>query len=212
MELLTVKETAQLLRVSPITVRRYIASGRLEAERVGRGIRIRREAIEHFVTPIVPGSRDSRFIQRGEGLTIREAVGDIIGIGQSKSAPGGADEYEETEEGDDSLGEPTSAEDPLWNIIGLGRSDGPTDVPRNKHKYLAEAILAEMERSATRSELAEEETDNDQVEVPDDFLGEPFTRDDPLWNMMGIGSSHDSPDVATNKHKYLADAILSEIE
>ena len=54
MELLTVKETARLLRVSPITVRRYIASGRLPAERVGRGIRVRREAIEGFVTPVAP--------------------------------------------------------------------------------------------------------------------------------------------------------------
>jgi excisionase family DNA binding protein len=39
MELLTVKETAQLLRVSPITIRRYIASGRLEAERFAFGVR-----------------------------------------------------------------------------------------------------------------------------------------------------------------------------
>ena len=53
MELLTVKETAQILRVSQITVRRYIASGRLSAERVGHGIRVRREAIEDFVTPVV---------------------------------------------------------------------------------------------------------------------------------------------------------------
>ena len=36
MELLTVDEVAQLLRVSPLTVRRHIASGRLPALKVGR--------------------------------------------------------------------------------------------------------------------------------------------------------------------------------
>jgi hypothetical protein len=36
---------------------------------------------------------------------------------------------------------PITAEDPLWNIVGMADSgpDGPTDVSRNKHKYLAEA-------------------------------------------------------------------------
>lgn len=36
---------------------------------------------------------------------------------------------------------PITAEDPLWNIVGIGDSgpDGPTDVARNKHTYLAEA-------------------------------------------------------------------------
>jgi|SRR5581483_371393 len=36
-------------------------------------------------------------------------------------------------------GRPTSADDPLWQIVGLGRSAGPTDVASNKHQYLAEA-------------------------------------------------------------------------
>jgi len=37
----------------------------------------------------------------------------------------------------------TSADDPLWNIIGIGDAagspDDPTDVSENKYKYLAEA-------------------------------------------------------------------------
>ena len=36
-------------------------------------------------------------------------------------------------------GKATSAADPLWNIIGIAKSQGPTDVSENKHKYLAEA-------------------------------------------------------------------------
>jgi hypothetical protein len=33
----------------------------------------------------------------------------------------------------------TSLDDPLWEIVGMFNSDGPTDVASNKHKYLAEA-------------------------------------------------------------------------
>jgi hypothetical protein len=37
-------------------------------------------------------------------------------------------------------GKPTTADDPLWKLIGIGRS-GKGDVSENKHKYLAEAYL-----------------------------------------------------------------------
>lgn len=32
-----------------------------------------------------------------------------------------------------------SMDDPLWDIVGIGRSSGPTDVSSNKHAYLADA-------------------------------------------------------------------------
>ena len=32
--------------------------------------------------------------------------------------------------------------DPLWRIVGIGHSAGPTDIAANKHKYLAEAYSA----------------------------------------------------------------------
>ena len=48
MELLTVKEVAAMLHVNPITVRRHIASGRLRCVRVGRLVRIPRDAVERF--------------------------------------------------------------------------------------------------------------------------------------------------------------------
>jgi excisionase family DNA binding protein len=53
MELLTVKETADLLRVSTVTVRRYIASGKLAAVRVGRNVRIRRESVMNVIEPVM---------------------------------------------------------------------------------------------------------------------------------------------------------------
>ncbi|MBI2953655.1 MAG: hypothetical protein HYY30_05025 [Chloroflexi bacterium] len=38
-------------------------------------------------------------------------------------------------------GRPTSADDPLWEIIGMAESEGPGDVSENVDKYLAEAYL-----------------------------------------------------------------------
>ena len=37
-------------------------------------------------------------------------------------------------------GKPTTADDPLWKLVGIGHS-GKGDVSANKHKYLAEAYL-----------------------------------------------------------------------
>lgn len=37
-------------------------------------------------------------------------------------------------------GKPTTADDPLWQLVGIGHS-GKGDVSENKHKYLAEAYL-----------------------------------------------------------------------
>jgi excisionase family DNA binding protein len=106
LDLLTVEETAQLLRVSPVTIRRYITSGRLESERVGRGIRVRREAIDQFIKSTAPRSGDPGLRSGKESMTLREAVG---------------------------------------NIIGIGRSDGPTDISSNKYKYVAEAYWSDQE-------------------------------------------------------------------
>ena len=38
-------------------------------------------------------------------------------------------------------GRPTSADDTLWKLVGIGHSGGPGDVSTNKHKCLAEAYL-----------------------------------------------------------------------
>lgn len=100
MELLTVTETAQLLRVSQMTVRRFIADGRLPAVRVGKGVRVRREAIDRLATPLRPAAPERRQSLRGR---------------------------------------PTTADDPLWSIVGIGHSGGRGDVARNHDRYLAEA-------------------------------------------------------------------------
>lgn len=53
MDLVTVHETAAMLRLNPKTIRRYIQSGRLPAVRVGRRVRIERQAVEALATPVV---------------------------------------------------------------------------------------------------------------------------------------------------------------
>src|SRR5919197_3358462 len=51
-DLLTVKEAASLLKVSPVTIKRYLKSGLLRAFHIGpRAIRIRREDLEKLLTP-----------------------------------------------------------------------------------------------------------------------------------------------------------------
>ena len=49
-ELLTVKQVAELLQLHEMTIRRYIRSGKLEAVRVGRRIRVPRAAVEAMLT------------------------------------------------------------------------------------------------------------------------------------------------------------------
>ena len=51
-DLLTVKEAAALLKVSAVTINRYVKSGRLHAYQVGpRAIRIRREDMMNLLAP-----------------------------------------------------------------------------------------------------------------------------------------------------------------
>lgn len=49
LELLTPKEVAGILRVSPRTVQRWVKEGKLRAVRVGKLWRIPREALEEFI-------------------------------------------------------------------------------------------------------------------------------------------------------------------
>lgn len=46
--LLSVKQVAFMLRVHPLTVRRYIASKRLKAVKVGGNVRVEEKALEDF--------------------------------------------------------------------------------------------------------------------------------------------------------------------
>lgn len=142
MELLTVQETAQMLKVAPITIRRYIQSGRLPAVKVGRGVRLQREAVEAFLTPIGASPRPTVYeLPEGEPTSENDPLWDIVGMvdsGSESDAGIAATRSDEDEQ-------PITADDSLWNIIGIAGSDDeePTDVARNKHKYVAEAYAAD---------------------------------------------------------------------
>jgi excisionase family DNA binding protein len=54
-ELLSIQEVAQITGLHEITIRRYVRSGELEAVRIGRRIRVRREAVDRLMKPMHPG-------------------------------------------------------------------------------------------------------------------------------------------------------------
>lgn len=80
MELLTVDEAAKMLRISSVSVRRYVAAGMLPAFRVGRSVRIDQAAVEQFATPIAPSSSDPP-TSAGEGhiFTFDSPLWDLVG-------------------------------------------------------------------------------------------------------------------------------------
>ncbi len=124
MELLTVQETAELLRVSPATVRRYIANGALPARRVGRSVRVEKDAAERFAQPYTNGSH-------ANGATAgRQNPPDEPPRKRSRKP-----RY-------------LTYDDPIWSLVGIatGPEGEPTDVARNKHKYLAEEYAKGLRR------------------------------------------------------------------
>src|SRR4051812_41611171 len=111
MELMTIQEAADALRVKPITVRRYIAKGNLRAVRVGRGLRVERDEVEKLPEPAgkdVPAWLPPSGLKYAKYLKgpVKEddPIWGIVGINP-------------------------------------GKDGDPTDVSTNKHKYLADAYL-----------------------------------------------------------------------
>ena len=129
MEFYTVDETARLLRVSPITIRRYIATGQLEAVRVGRGVRVHREAIDRFVRPL-PGS---------ETHSHRKRVNEPVDRSPTTKGLSQSDYRADSAAGAESL--PTILES-LGLSVGIGRSSEPTNIAEYKDEYLADAFEA----------------------------------------------------------------------
>src|SRR4051794_4450368 len=91
MELLTVEETAAMLRVSKVTVRRFIADGRLPAVKVGRAVRVEKadaERVAQPATPKAPMSRPTSRKYRGTQANAVAALRKLVGIaGYDPNAP-----------------------------------------------------------------------------------------------------------------------------
>jgi excisionase family DNA binding protein len=81
MELLTVQETAVILKASPVTVRRFIKSRRLPAVRVGRSLRVRREDVESLPLPANADEPPVEEVEVGWGLfTKDDPLWDLVGM------------------------------------------------------------------------------------------------------------------------------------
>lgn len=61
--LLSVKQAAFILRVHPLTVRRYISSKKLKAVKVGGNIRIEEEALQSFHKDIETSEQQPRIFK-----------------------------------------------------------------------------------------------------------------------------------------------------
>ena len=89
MELLTVRETAEILKVTSITIRRYIAAGRLPAVKAGKGVRVRKEALDQFITPVAPTKSEGQLAPRRTRLFSRDdSLFSIIGVARGASEDG----------------------------------------------------------------------------------------------------------------------------
>jgi excisionase family DNA binding protein len=77
MELLTVQETADILKVSPVTVRRFIKSRRLPAVRVGRALRVKREDVEKMPAQVDP---DVERLMNAKPFTMDDPLWQLVGM------------------------------------------------------------------------------------------------------------------------------------
>lgn len=88
MNLLTVQQTARLLKISPITVRRYIASGRLPVLAIRGAPRVRREALKRLTAPVPEQTARPRAPRLGARRVTDDWLADLIGIaGTDDEAP-----------------------------------------------------------------------------------------------------------------------------
>ncbi len=97
MELLTVHEAAKLLKLNPITVRRFIAQGRLPAVRAGKGVRVSKEAVDQFITPVEP--KPTKGVLSGQPLTREDALWKLVGSATWAEPTDSSKKYEYLAEG-----------------------------------------------------------------------------------------------------------------
>lgn len=78
-ELLSIQEVVQITGLHEITIRRYIRSGELEAVRIGRRIRVRREALDRLLKPLQPEAAPEAAAEDAAYLKESAAVYEIAG-------------------------------------------------------------------------------------------------------------------------------------
>lgn len=58
--LYNIKQAAYILKVHPLTVRRYIKEGKLKAVKIAGNVRIKEHDLQHFNKEITPGETQQR--------------------------------------------------------------------------------------------------------------------------------------------------------
>jgi excisionase family DNA binding protein len=208
MELLTVKETADMLRVSQVTVRRYIASGKLAAVRVGRNIRIRRDDVERVIKPQM--ANNPRFIAEDRAKYVSSNPrSELVGIlddddGITDLAENHdkylAEAYADTHEDDESPIRNPDGDTTLTPREWLLKNDPMFwTLPGGAHEGEPEYI----ERCAALME---------EARAKHSGSGKPVDWDSPLWDIVGMIKDDGPTDYSTNLDKYLVDAIMDNHE
>jgi excisionase family DNA binding protein len=153
-ELLTVKQVAELLQLHEMTIRRYIKSGKLEAVRIGRNVRVPRRAVEALLHAENPALREAPPIYRAGDAPPEEAIdeswsNELLFSGLTMT------EWRMTKEeamswkremmlvGDAKRIE-KEAQDPLLQLAGVISLDEPLDLDAKLDDYIAEAIWREF--------------------------------------------------------------------
>ena len=76
---MTIQEAADALRVAPVTVRRYIRSGRLRAVRVGRGLRVEKDDVETLPEPEAVDRDVEAILRNAKPITEDDPLWSLIG-------------------------------------------------------------------------------------------------------------------------------------
>lgn len=81
----TVEQTAHILKVHPLSIRRYIKSGRLKALRIGGNIRIPQSEIDNFSKAVVHSIHTTRRIRSDNNVkfTLDDPIFSLKGKGLS---------------------------------------------------------------------------------------------------------------------------------
>lgn len=73
-DMLSIQEIAELTGLHEVTIRRYVRSGKLEAVRIGRRIRVRRAALDRLLKAVQPdvtsetAAEDTRYLNESAAL------------------------------------------------------------------------------------------------------------------------------------------------
>ena len=95
MDLLTIQDTAEMLKVSTVTVRRFIGDGRVPAVKVGKGVRVRKEVVDQLTEPVEPKTGQAKPARpAGRPITFDDPLFKLIGSATDAEPTDSSKKYE----------------------------------------------------------------------------------------------------------------------